>query len=117
MFRLLFCWLVFSGSLSAQERYDFIIAQDGTGDFLTIKEAIDAVPDFRKNQTSILIKKGVYKEKLVLAASKTNVKFIGEDLEKTIITYDDFASKKNRFGEEIGTTGSTTFFVFGILRQ
>jgi pectinesterase len=30
----------------------------------------------------------------------------------TILTFDDFASKKNRFGEEIGTTGSSSFFQF-----
>ncbi len=93
--------------------YNFVVATDGTGDFRTVQEAINAVPDFRKNETLIFIRKGTYKEKLVLAGSKTNVVFIGEDLEKTVITFDDFASKKNRFGEEIGTTGSTSFFVFG----
>jgi pectinesterase len=93
--------------------YHFIVAADGSGDFRTIQEAINAVPDYRKNETKIFIKKGVYKEKLMLATSKTNVTFIGEDLEKTILTYDDFAQKKNRFGEEVGTTGSTSFFVFG----
>jgi pectinesterase len=93
--------------------YDFVVASDGTSDFRTVQEAINAVPDFRKNETRIFIKKGFYKEKLVLAGSKTNVVFIGEDRDQTILTYDDFASKKNRFGEEIGTTGSTSFFVFG----
>jgi len=92
---------------------DFVVATDGTGDFRTVQEAIDAVPDFRKIETVIFIRKGVYKEKLVLAGSKTNVVFIGEEREQTILTFDDFASKKNRFGEEIGTTGSTSFFVFG----
>lgn len=92
---------------------DFVVATDGTGDFRTVQEAINAVPDFRKNETQIFIKKGTYKEKLVLAGSKTNVVFIGEERDQTILTYDDFASKKNRFGEEIGTTGSTSFFVFG----
>jgi pectinesterase len=89
------------------------VAKDGTGTFKTVQEAIDAVPDFRKNQTTIFIKNGVYKEKLILATSKTNVKFVGEDAMKTIITNDDFAQRKNRFGEEMGTTGSSTFFVFG----
>lgn len=93
--------------------YDFVVAADGSGDFRTVQEAINAVPDFRKNETRIFIKKGFYKEKLVLAGSKTNVIFVGEDRDQTILTYDDFASKKNRFGEEIGTTGSTSFFVFG----
>ncbi len=93
--------------------YHFVVASDGSGDFRTVQEAINAVPDFRKNETRIFIKKGTYKEKLILAGSKTNVVFIGEDRDQTILTYDDFASKKNRFGEEVGTTGSTSFFVFG----
>ncbi|WP_167615913.1 pectinesterase family protein [Maribellus sediminis] len=110
---LLIILILFSFSAKLLLAYDFIVAKDGSGDFTTVQEAIDAVPDFRKNRTTIFIKAGVYKEKLVLAASKTNVTFIGEDLEKTILTYDDFASKKNRFGEEMGTTGSTSFYIFG----
>lgn len=49
----------------------------------------------------------------MLATSKTNVTFVGEDKNETILTYDDFAQKHNSFGEEMGTTGSTSFFVFG----
>lgn len=92
---------------------DFVVSADGSGDFRTVQEAINAVPDFRKKETTIRIKNGIYKEKLVLAGSKINVVFLGEDRDQTILTYDDFASKKNRFGEEIGTTGSTSFYVFG----
>ena len=106
--------LLMTGILeSPGENYNFVVSGDGSGDFRTVQEAINAVPDFRKNQTTILIKKGIYKEKLILPASKTLVAFIGEDVEKTILTYDDFASKKNRFGEELGTTGSSSFFIFG----
>jgi pectinesterase len=105
--------VVVSFITKAQVKYDFVVAKDGTGTFKTVQEAINAVPDFRKNQTTIFIKNGVYKEKLILATSKTNVKFVGEDAMKTIITNDDFAQRKNRFGEEMGTTGSSTFFVFG----
>lgn len=93
--------------------YDYTLAPDGSGDFLKVQDAIDAVPDFRKNRTYIYISNGVYKEKLILPNSKTNVSLIGQDKEKTIITNDDFASKVNEFGEEMGTTGSSTFFVFG----
>ncbi len=98
---------------SSTNAWDFVVAGDGSGDFLTVQEAINAVPDFRKNRTTIFIKKGIYKEKLVLPASKTLVSFIGEDPEETILTYDDYAQKKNRFGEEVGTTGSTSFYIFG----
>lgn len=111
--------LVFNGLKNLAEKServaksDFVVAKDGSGDFSTVQDAIDAVPDFRKNRTTVFIKNGVYKEKLVLPASKTHVKFVGEDVEKTILTHDDFASKKNRFGEEVGTTGSTSFYIFG----
>jgi pectinesterase len=92
---------------------DFVVAADGSGDFRKVQDAINAVPDFRKQRTIIFIKKGKYKEKLVLPASKNMVTFIGEDKFETIITNDDYASKKNRFGEEMGTTGSSGFFIFG----
>lgn len=101
------------GKTDSVSRYDFVVAADGSGDFKTIQAAIDAVPDFRKNTTVIFVRSGVYREKLVLAPSKTNVHLEGEAKFQTILTYDDFASKKNRFGEEMGTTGSASFYVFG----
>lgn len=93
--------------------HDFVVAKDGSGDFKTVQEAVNAVPDFRKVPTTIFIKNGIYKEKIVLAESKFSVYLIGEDSFQTILTFDDFATKLNRFGEEIGTTGSASFFAFG----
>ena len=112
---LFFIIIILSPQLQAQftVHYDFIVAKDGTGDYKTVQEAINAVPDMRKKETIILVKKGVYKEKLVLAQSKAGVRLIGESLDKTIITYDDFANKKNRFGEDMGTSGSSGFYIFG----
>ena len=44
--------------------YDIIVAQDGSGDYKTVQEAINAVPDFRKEkETRIFIRNG---NKLVL---------------------------------------------------
>ncbi|MBO3271633.1 pectinesterase family protein [Hymenobacter defluvii] len=93
--------------------YDFVVAQDGSGQFRTVQAAIDAVPDFRKKVTTIFIKKGTYKEKLVLAGTKNLVHFIGEDARATILTYDDYNQKKNRFGEDKGTSGSASIYIFG----
>jgi pectinesterase len=93
--------------------YDFVVAKDGSGDFSTVQEAINAVPDFRKKETTIFIKNGVYKEKLVLAECKSSVTFIGESLYGTIITYDDYNQKKNIFGEDKGTSGSSGFYIYG----
>jgi len=99
-------------SFAQTTKYDFVVAQDGTGNFATVQEAFNAVPDFRKNTTTIFVKNGIYKEKLILAGSKTNVRLIGEEVMKTTFTYDDYALKKNKFGEEIGTTGSSSFYSF-----
>lgn len=92
-------------------RYDFVVAKDGSGDFFSVQEAIDAVPDYRKNvRTTILIRKGEYKEKLIVPESKINVSLIGED--GVILTYDDFAAKPNRFGENKGTSGSASCYIY-----
>jgi len=98
---------------TANLAYDFVVAKDGSGNFKTVQEAINAVPDFRKKETTIFIKNGVYKEKLVLAESKSLVAFIGESLDSTIITYDDYNQKKNIFGEDKGTSGSSGFYIYG----
>ncbi len=98
---------------SIPEGVAFVVAKDGRGDFKTVQEAINAVPDMRMNQTIIFIKNGVYKEKLTLPPTKLNVKFIGQHTDSVILTYDDYARKKNIFGEEIGTSGSASFFIFG----
>ena len=93
-------------------RYDYVVATDGSGDFFTIQAAINAVPDFRKNnRTTILIRRGVYKEKVVIPPSKLSVSLIGE--EGAALTYDDYASKNNRFGEPKSTSGSSTCYVYG----
>lgn len=91
--------------------YDFVVAKDGSGDFFTIQEAINAVPDFRKEKrTTILVRKGNYKEKLIVPASKLNISLIGEN--GAVLTNDDYAQKKNYFGENMSTSGSSTCYIY-----
>ncbi len=111
--KLVILWCCVSFLAKAQNKYDFTVAQDGTGNFKTVQEAFNAVPDFRKATTTIFIKNGIYKEKLNLSSSKQMVKMIGESVEGTILTYDDWAQKKNTFGEEKGTSGSSSFYIYG----
>ncbi len=93
-------------------RYDYVVAKDGSGDFFTVQEAIDAVPDFRKEcRTTILIRPGIYKEKLIIPESKINVSLIGQN--GAVISGDDYASKKNVFGENMSTSGSSTCYIYG----
>lgn len=91
---LLFILLSMSNAILAQdEKYDIIVDRNGTGHFRNIQQALDSVRAFDpKGQVTIYIKKGLYKEKLVLHTYLTNVKLIGEDKENTIINYDDHAN-------------------------
>lgn len=111
LYILLLCFLTIS-SQAAEKGYDFIVAQDGSGDFTTVQAAINAVPDYRKaGPTTILVRKGIYKEKIVIAGSKEQVRLIGED--GAVLSYDDYASKPNIFGENKGTSGSGSIYIFG----
>lgn len=93
--------------------YDWVVAKDGSGDFFTVQQAIDAIPSFRNKETTVYIRKGRYKERLLLPADKNRVTFIGEDRDSTVLSSDDYAQKKNCFGENMGTSGSAGFYIYG----
>lgn len=104
-------WVCILSTSAAKVRYDFIVAQDGSGNFKTVQEAINAVPDFRKNaRTVIYVKKGTYKEKLIIPECKINISLIGED--GAVITYNSYARQLNRFGEPTGTSGSSSCYIY-----
>jgi pectinesterase len=108
----LFLWNCSAGKPNNDSnKHDIVVDAKGSGDFLTVQEAINSVPFLKQKETKIYIKNGVYKEKLDLPKDKINVTLIGEDNHKTILTYDDFASKKNATGTNIGTSGSYSFAV------
>ena len=86
--------------------YDIVVAADGTGNYRTIGEAINAIKDSSEKRILVYIKNGVYKEKLLIPTSKTNVTFLGENVNETIITYDDHKGKG-----DIETPTSYTVFV------
>lgn len=93
--------------------FDFIVAKDGSGTHTTLQGAINDVPDYRKKETRIFISEGVYHEKIAIPESKQNISLIGEKEGKVVVEFDDFAQKKNSFGEEKGTSGSASFYVYG----
>lgn len=61
-----------------------IVDASGNGNFLSIQAAINSLTDSAAKPRTILIKKGIYKEKIFL--SKHNVVLEGEDKVSTIIT-------------------------------
>ncbi len=91
--------------------YDYVVAKDGSGDFFTVQDAIDAVPVNRfENRTTILVRDGVYNEKVTIPANRPNIALIGEG--NPVITFDDYADRLNRFGEKLGTAATSSFYVY-----
>jgi len=105
---LIFLSILVSLNVSASG-YDIVVACDGSGNFKTVQEAISSVRDFRpEGRTVIFIKKGVYKEKVVLPTQKTELTLFGEDRDSTIITWDDHANIN-----KMGTFKTYSFLVQG----
>ncbi|MEI9806843.1 MAG: pectinesterase family protein [Bacteroidota bacterium] len=85
---------LFSQTTNPQQyKYVFTVAKDGTGDYKYIQDAIDAMRVFPLAPVTLYIKNGVYNEKIELPANNTDVTFIGESVEKTIITFNDYSGR------------------------
>ncbi|KAL8218687.1 hypothetical protein R6Q57_022060 [Mikania cordata] len=85
-----------SGATSA----NIVVAQDGSGNYKTISEAIAAVPKLRNGNSRFVIhvKAGVYKENVDIKKTMHNLMVVGDGMGSTIVT-----SSKN------AQDGSTTF--------
>ena len=96
--KLLFILFTIHYSLftAAAGKYDnpdtIVVARDGTGEFRTIDEAIEVCRAFMDYHKVIYIKKGTYKEKLIIPQWLQNIELCGENRDETIITYDDHAN-------------------------
>ncbi len=90
-------------------KIDIVVDINGSGDFTTVQEAIDSVPDNTDTWKVIFVKKGFYYEKVVLDTAKRKVILVGEDVYQTVITFDDNAGVyKDTLGN--GHTFSTYTF-------
>lgn len=76
-----------------QYKYIFTVAKDGSGDYKYIQDAIDAMRVYPLAPITLYIKNGTYNEKIELPANNTDVAFIGESVEKTIITFNDYSGR------------------------
>ncbi|KAF8027471.1 hypothetical protein BT93_E0392 [Corymbia citriodora subsp. variegata] len=64
------------------------VAQDGTGDYKTIKDAVQAIPEKSLSRFVIYIKAGIYKENVFLDNNKWNVMMYGDGKTNSIVTGD-----------------------------
>ena len=109
------------GAKSYDNPDTLFVARDGTAEFRNVSEAIEVCRAFMEYHKVIYVKKGVYKEKLVIPPWLTNIEICGEDRDQTVITWDDHANIKaditpltaNGTPQKIGTFRTFTLKIEG----
>lgn len=91
-----------------KDEFNIMVAQDGSGDYTSIQEAINNSPAFPYRRVTITIKNGIYNEKVKIHEWNPNISLIGESKEKTIITYGDYFGK-------IKLGRNSTFYTYTVL--
>ncbi|KAH7445566.1 hypothetical protein KP509_01G014900 [Ceratopteris richardii] len=67
---------------------DAVVAQDGSGDYFYITDALMDIPDERQGRYVIYIKEGIYEEVFNVTKDLKNITFIGDGIGSTVITGD-----------------------------
>ncbi|RZK48905.1 MAG: pectin esterase [Pedobacter sp.] len=106
---LWWCLCLFPGVLWAQNYpAQLVVASDGSGDYSTIQGAIEKVREWSEVPVKIILKPGIYREKVHVPAQKVNIQLIGENPQNTIVVYNNHVGKG-----DITTYSSYTFKVEG----
>lgn len=74
---------------AATAKADLVVAQDGSGNYKTINEAVQAVSRMGRNRPRrviIYVKSGVYNERVEIIRNMNNLMFVGDGIDKTIVT-------------------------------
>ncbi len=84
-------------------RPDLTVSGDGSGDFKTVQEAIDAVPRDNRQRTIIFIKDGLYHEKVRIEPDCVTLR--GQSRQGTRIEFaqgaDDFTNRPDKIGRAV----------------
>jgi pectinesterase len=109
--KIIFSLIVLIEFFSTDAQTKIIVAQNGSGNYRGVQEALNHIPFDNKKAVTIYIRNGVYREKLHLDSSKNFVTIIGEDEFKTILTYDDHSGAVTSNGDVINTMTSHSFVI------
>ena len=84
--------------------YDAVVAIDGTGDYTSLQEAIDAAPTNRVKPWLIFVKAGKYHEHIDIPKSKPYIHIIGQDRNVVEIYDDRLSGGENAVHVSLGAT-------------
>jgi pectinesterase len=109
MLRCLSVVLAFGFASVATAQTELVVAADGSAKYRTVQEAIMAVPaGSPTNPVVIRLKPGRYREVIYVQREKRFFRLIGENAERTIITFDLHANLTGHDGKPIGTFRTPT---------
>jgi pectinesterase len=108
-----FAFILLVASVSAHSQRKIVVATDGTGNYKTVQAAMDAIPEGNNKVITIFVKKGIYKEVIVVDARKNFVTLVGEDKDNTILTFNNHAGTRLENGDTLNTWTCASFFVYG----
>ncbi|MBQ6646535.1 MAG: hypothetical protein IJM56_07635 [Clostridia bacterium] len=86
-----------------------VVSLDGKGDYTSIQAAIDAADEKERAPQIIVIRNGEYRERVVV--NRRNLRIVGEDVNRTVITHSACAKDLGADGKEKGTFLSFTLLV------
>ncbi|MBU3178676.1 pectin esterase [Clostridium estertheticum] len=78
-------FILFVPSSASAYAANITVSKDGTGDYKTIKAALDSIPANNSSEKIIFVKNGIYEEQVTI--SKPFITIIGESKQNTILTY------------------------------
>ena len=107
--------LLLATSLRAA-RPDAVVATDGSGDYPSLQEAISKAPmntDPAAPYWNIFVKAGTYPERIYVQRERGQIHVTGEDAEKTVIVYGEYANLPGSDGKPVGTFRTPTVQVDG----
>lgn len=70
-----------------------MVAKDGRGDYVTVQEAIDAVPLGNNRRTVIRVAPGIYKQPVYVPKTKNFITLAGLRPEDTVLTWHNTATQ------------------------
>ncbi|KAF0907247.1 hypothetical protein E2562_015753 [Oryza meyeriana var. granulata] len=100
-----------AGAGGEQQATTIVVSPDGTGHSRTVQGAVDMVPDGNRRRIKILIRPGVYREKVTVPITKPFVSLIGMGTGHTVITWHSRASDVDASGHQVGTFYSASVAV------
>jgi pectinesterase len=101
---------VFFLGVAATAHAGSVVAADGSGDFTSVQDAVNASPQVADPAKPwiITVKPGIYRERVYVQREKRFLRLVGEDAEKTVVTFDLYAAMKGPDDKPIGTFRTPT---------